>query len=159
MKPEDVTLVVSVVGIATSGVVGPQFTAWATRRANRLQFDRQRVAERLDDLRNLVDEAAVLLATGATNLRLLAQGASTHPADWIQQVFPLGQRLRLRLPEDHAVVKAYDAVREALTATGGAAADELEAHLVDFETKRSTFLQLARDTLNSPIAEGRASWM
>ena len=157
MKPEDVTLIVSVVGIATSGVVGPQITAWATRKANRLQFDRERAANRIDELRGLVDEAAVLLAAGATNLRLLAQGAATPPADWVQQVFPLGQRLRLRLPEDHAIVTAYDAVRAALTSTAEAAPDQLDACLAEFEGKRSEFLRQARETLNAPVPEGRAS--
>jgi hypothetical protein len=141
-----------------SGVVGPQITAWWTRRSNRLQFDRDQNAKRRDELRTILDDAAVLLASGATNLRLTLENArsgqadSDELADWRRQVFPMGQRLRLRLSDDNEVVRAYDDARGALIATGDGTGN-IEAAISNFETQRSRFLDEARRELNKKIPE------
>jgi hypothetical protein len=152
------TVWVSIAGIAVSGVVGPQLTSWYTRRANRKQFNRDQNAKRREDLRVLLDEATVLLASGATNLRLIRENATNNRpeseelANWLSQVFPMGQRLRLRLPESNGVVKAYDSVRKALIETQGPASD-IGTQVSNFEATRSSFLETARQELNKEIPE------
>jgi len=104
-------------------------------------------------LRALLDEAAVLLASGATNLRHLRendQQKSAELSNWLSQVFPLGQRLRLRLREDNQVVRSYDDVREALVKAGET---DIEIAISEFETKRRHFLDLARKELSKEIPE------
>jgi hypothetical protein len=152
------TVWVSIAGIVVSGVVGPQLTSRATWRANRRQFNRDQNAKRRDDLRTLLDEAAVLLASGATNLRLIRENAandrpeSDELVDWLGKVFPMSQRLRLRLPESNAVVQAYDSVREALIETQNLAAG-IDGQVLNFETKRREFLETARKELDREIPE------
>src|SRR3954463_1483492 len=153
------TLAASITGIVVSGIVGPQVSAWAARRATTAEFARNQVSRHRDDLRSLLDEAADLLASGATNLRAIrdASSASTpvSPAvrEWLSQVFPLGQRLRLRLPEDHEVIRAYDDVRAALAMVGERSPD-VEVAIADFEQKRQRFLDLGRAALTAPISSG-----
>jgi hypothetical protein len=151
MSVFNAALITSIAGILVSGVVGPQFTSWSTRRANSKQFNRDQNARRRNDLRALLDEAALLLASGATNLRHLRE-ANPDPelANWLSQIFPLGQRLRLRLPKDHQIVRAYAEVTDALAT---AADSNIQAVVADFETKRDRFLDVARQTLNTEIPE------
>jgi len=151
MSVFNAALITSIAGILVSGVVGPQFTSWSTRRANRKQFNRDQTARRRDDLRSLLDEAAVLLASGATNLRHIRE-ANPDPelANWLSQIFPLGQRLRLRLPKDHQIVRAYDEVTDALAT---AADFDVQTVVADFEAKRDHFLDAARQTLKTEIPE------
>ena len=86
-------------------------------------FNRSQAAGRRDELRAVLDDAAVLLATGATNLRLL-QSTGPDPGDlkaakeWMSQIFPIGQRLQLWLPHDDPVVVSYETVREQLVVAG-----------------------------------------
>lgn len=113
---------------------------------------------RRDDLRTLLDEAAVLLASGATNLRLIRENSTNNRPDpdelvnWLGKVFPMSQRLRLRLPESNAVVQAYDSVRKALIETQGTAGG-IEGQVADFERKRGEFLETARKELDREIPE------
>lgn len=75
------TLIASVTDIGVAGVIGSMATAWATRRANRRQFERDQAAKRRSDVRDLIDEASVLLAAGAMNLPLskeAAQATTSH---------------------------------------------------------------------------------
>ena len=60
-------------------MLGPQITSWSTQRANRKQFNRDQNAKRRDDLRAVLDEAALLLASGATNLRLIGANQVARP--------------------------------------------------------------------------------
>lgn len=158
MSSTDAALAVSITGIVVSGVVGPQLTVWATRRANRRQFNRDQAVARKDELRLLLDEAAALLASGATNLRLLRESEQRQvPPDaelsnWLGRVFPLGVRLRLRLPAGHDVLTAYDEVREALVQTAASTRD-IESAITDFERRRDAFLDLSRAALNAEIPE------
>src|SRR5258708_1475213 len=100
MSVFNAALITSIAGILVSGVVGPQFTSWSTRRANRKQFNRDQNARRRDDLRSLLDEAAILLASGATNLRHIREAnPDSELANWLSQIFPPGHRLRRRLPK------------------------------------------------------------
>jgi len=117
------TLIAAVTGIVVSGVVGPSTTAWAARRAARSQFLRDRAAECREELRRLLDEAASVLGLGATRLRQAWEAdRAGHQAPelqpWSEQVFMIGQRLRLRLPADDPIVVAYDTVRRNLVTAG-----------------------------------------
>lgn len=156
---DSTVVVVGVTGIIVSGVVGPTVASWLSRRSQSREFHRAQVAQRRDELRNLLDEAAMLLASGPTNLRIL-RGQGTNTVDlerarsWLSQVFPIGQRLQLWLPSDHQVVVAYERVRERLLA---AAEDDSTAtgavQIEQFEEDRRTFLDVSRATLLSPIPE------
>ena len=118
------TLIVSITGIAVSGVVGPSTTAWASRRAARAQFLRDRAADQRDELRTLLDQAASALGLGATRLRQAWESDQARGQDatglqpWSEEVFTIGQRLRLRLRAEDPIVVAYDRVRQELVAAG-----------------------------------------
>lgn len=153
-------LITSIVGIVVSGVVGPQITVWATRRWDRRKFERDQRASRRDHLRVLLDQAAMLLGTGRTNLRLLREAASANAAAaedaqaWHSQVFPLGQRLRLYLAGDDPIIHAYEVVRERLIEAASSPVEDEET-LRTFETARDAFLDEARTRLTASIDEGR----
>ena len=158
------TLTASITGIVVSGIVGPQVSARSARRASNAEFTRNQVSHHRDDLRSLLDDAAVLLASGATNLRAIREASTSStpvsPAvrDWLSQVFPLGQRLRLRLPEQHEVVRAYDDVRVAL-AEVGEVGDDVEASIAEFENRRRVFLDLGRAAVTAPITSDGGKWI
>ena len=151
-------VVLGVTGIVVSGVAGPAVAAWLSRRAELSRFRRDEVAHRREQLRAVLDEAAVLLAKGPTNLRLLREAASDtteheRASEWLREVFPIGQRLQLWLPSDHAAVHAYNKVREALVATAEATdADVSGKALAQFDDLRREFLDQARGILLAPIA-------
>lgn len=154
------TLIISITGIAVSGVVGPSTTAWAARRAARSQFLRDRAADRRDELRDLLDEAAGVLGLGATRLRQSWESdrAGREAPDlqpWSEQVFTIGQRLRLRLPANDPIVAAYNSVRQKLVAAGALVselnAETYEAALGEFETARDHFLETSQTALDAPI--------
>jgi hypothetical protein len=159
------TLFVGVVGIVVSGILGPAVTMWLSRKSARQQFARDLIVARRDDLRRLADDAALLLGAGGTNLRLLheADSRNTPPpaaaSEWALSVFPLGQRLRLRLPEQHPVVKAYDDVRERLTEAQEAVKDApaFSEALDRYEQARASFLDAARVAVEAPVDENTAS--
>lgn len=155
--------VLGVTGIVVSGVIGPAVAAWLSCRAELRRFRRDEVARRREQLRAVLDEAAVLLAKGPTNLRLLRETASDtteheRASEWLREVFPIGQRLQLWLPSDHATVRAYNKVREALVTTVEATdADVIDEALAQFDDLRREFLDEARGILLAPIANvGRA---
>lgn len=159
----DSAVLLGVTGIVVSGVVGPGVAAWLAHRSRSREFHRQQVAERRNELRILLDEAAGLLASGPTHLRILrAPGAHADDLDrahdWLAQVFPIGQRLQLWLPVDHPVVTAYETVRERLIAAAEGGTGHVDDALLDqFEDERRRFLDVSRTTLAEPIPEtGRA---
>ncbi len=157
------TLIASVTGIGVSGIIGPSATAWASRRAARKQFVRDRAAARRDELRALLDEAAVTLGLAGPRLRQAHQssGIESHENDlrpsWSEQVFTLGQRLRLRLTPGDAIVIAYEQVRRRLVdlAEVPAQADDAtrEAAFAAFETARDAFLAASQAALDTPISD------
>ena len=153
------TLIAPVTGIGAAGVVGPMATAWATRRANRQQFERDQAAKRRADLRDLIDEAAVLLGAGAMNLRLAKEAAAAGEDDpptvreWAAKVHLLKQRLLLRLPEEHDVMHRYEDVLETLETISRADGREFLDALKAFEKAQARFLEESRQTLISPITE------
>ena len=156
------SLIIAVAGIAASGVVGPAMSSWAIRRAAKQQFERDRAGQRRDDLAGLVDDAARLLSRGATNLRLAAEAAAAGQApppeidEWLTEVFPLEQRLRLRRPADDPIVTGYQGVRARLieAAQAGANTPEFDAAVSNFETVRDQFLDIAREQLVTPVTVG-----
>jgi hypothetical protein len=155
----DSTVVVGVTGIVVSGVVGPSVASWLGRRARSREFHREQVARRRDQLRGVLDEAARLLASAPTNVRILHEhrpGADDfeRARTWLSQVFPIGQRLQLWLPHDHPVVVAYERVREQLVAAAEASSTAFnEPALERFEHERRHFLDVSREILLSPIPE------
>jgi hypothetical protein len=152
-------VVASVTGIVVAGVVGPMATAWATRRANRQQFERDQTAKRRADLRDLIDEAAKLLGAGATNLRLASEASTTgkeEPAEvreWAANVHLLKQRLLLRLPPSNAVMQSFESVLTALETIGRAEGRDYLHALKQFESARGRFLEEARTALSAPISK------
>ncbi len=147
--------ILGVTGIVVSGVVGPLVVGWMGRRGDRRRFERDQQQRRREDLQAVVDDGAVLLGAGETNLRVAHEAASqgaAPPADvgeWARNVHLLGQRLLLRLPANDPVVTKYEAVRQALIAVGATYGDD--AHypqaVTDFEARRSEFLDEARAAL------------
>jgi hypothetical protein len=158
----DDAVVLGVTGIVVSGVVGPGVAAWLARRAESGAFHREQVAGRRDELRTVLDEAAGLLASGPTNVRALQENKEDsddlkRARTWLSEVYPIGQRLQLWLPADHAVVGAYERVRQSLVdmmEAGSAVSAELL--LTKFEQERKLFLDASRETLLSPIPESGA---
>lgn len=156
------TTVISVAGILTSGVVGPSALAWWAQRRQEHEFANDRAVNWDEDLRGLLDDAAVLLGGGATNLRLVYEASHrrqqppTEVGEWASRVHLTRERLLLRLPEDDRVVVAYTATRDslesilqAMAAGKSAAADDLEAAIAAFEARRSAFLTAAREVLSA----------
>jgi hypothetical protein len=153
------TLIVSIVGIAVSGVVGPSATAWATRVAQRRQFIRDREAMRRDELLQLLDEAASLLGLGAIRIRQAVEMEIDDTSRaWPEAVFAMGQRLRLRLGPAHEIVTTYEEVRTTLVSAGEAQAaqrdqPDSEQGVQRFESARSAFLDAAQRALDAPISD------
>src|SRR5205823_5355783 len=150
--------VVAVVGIFASGLLGPAATAWATRRANRQQFERDQSARRRDDFRTLVDDAAKLLGAGVTNLRLSRDAKSAgrdepvEVKEWATHVHLLKQRLLLRRASEDDVMTSYAAVLESLAAVGLAGSDQAyEAAVTGYEERMEAFLSNARSALGAPV--------
>jgi len=151
------TLIVSVTGIAVSGVVGPAISGWAIRRADAQRFKREQGRRRRDDLRAVVDQAATLLALGATNLRRIREAGAAgreepdEVRDWASNVHALQQRLLLRVAPSDPVAIAYQDVRDALVALDRPDRVALEDAVWDFEQKRLAFLAAARASLEKAI--------
>lgn len=157
----DQATLIALVGIVVSGVLGPWVAALMARKSNRHNFNLDQGALRREELRQLLDDAAVLLGAGATHVRRLREATdevsdAAHEAqEWLDKLFPLGQRLRLRLPEIDNVVTAYDAVRERLV--GYTASKDMTTNnaVQQYEAARDAFLRAARQTLDAPISIGR----
>lgn len=155
----DNAVVLGVTGIVVSGVVGPTVAAWHAERARRRDFYRSQLVQRRDELRVVLDEAARVLASGATNLRVLLHSASPTSDQedakrWVSQLFPLGNRLQLWLPAAHPLVCSYESVRLQLVGIAESP-DALNggALLAEFERQRQEFLTIARETLLQPISD------
>ena len=155
-------LIASVTGIVVSGVVGPAATSWGARRAARRQFIRDQVAHRRDDLRGLLDDAAAVLGVGPIRLRETWEAAQAGTMneglrDWPDEVYVLGQRLRLRLDPADPIVTRYEAVRAALQDVGqirpGSDEQRYEAAVTAFETARDAFLAASLARLDAPLRE------
>lgn len=157
------TTVISVAAILTSGVLGPSALAWWTHIRQGREFAHDRSVRWDEDLRELLDEAAVLLGAGATNLRLTHEASErkqmppVEVGEWASKVHLTRERILLRLPDDNPVVIAYTAARDALepisqvmAARESAKTDDVEAAIADFELRRSTFLAAAREALATP---------
>lgn len=153
------TLVVGVVGIVFSGLIGPSVAAgWVSRRERRRDHDAA-VEGRRQDLRTVIDEAAKILGGAVSHLRplLAAKQANAplpaEPADLLKELVPLGQRLQLRLPADHPVLKTYEGARMGLIEVSHADSSQAEFNEAadEFEALRSNFLDAARDALQAPI--------
>jgi len=153
--------IIGITGITVSGIVGPFVAAWAHRRGDKQRFEREQLRRHREDLRGVLDEGALLLGAGQTNLRLAHEAVSrgeAEPADvreWASEVHLLGQRLLLRLSREDPVVAKYEQVRAALVAVGESYGDESGySQAVDaFEARRSEFLEEARAALERSGAQ------
>ena len=162
-------------GIVTSGVLGPAAAArWARSRQER-EFQHDLSTRRTDDLRRVLDDAAVLLGAGVTNLRLAAEASQSHHdpppevREWASQVHLARERILLRLPEDSVVVSRYTEARDLLTDRVGLAleadagrpgagetGDDLSAAIEQFEDRRSAFLAAGRALLEQRQASRKS---
>jgi hypothetical protein len=153
--------ILGVTGIVVSGVIGPAIAAYYGRRGDRQRFARDQLHRSREDLRALLDEGAVLLGAGETNLRLAHEAASRgepepdEVRDWAGKVHLLGQRLRLRLAADAPVITAYESVKSALVAVGETYGhdDQYPGAVEQFEMQRRSFLEQAREALERPEAK------
>jgi hypothetical protein len=153
------TLLVGVVGILVSGLIGPSVAAlWVNRR------ERQRdhfalIDMRRQDLRGVIDETAKLLGGAVHHLRHLVvaekKGEELPPdsTDLLRELVPLGQRLQLRLPRNHEVIRFYD---DACTGLRNLAKqtskDDFDKAADNFEAQREVFLNAGRKVLLAPVS-------
>jgi hypothetical protein len=157
------TLIVGVVGIVVSGILGPATTILLSRRNARQQFKRDLIVTRREDLARVLDEAALLLGAGGTNLRVLREAedrgepAPAAASEWARSVFPLGQRLRLRLSASDEVVRAYDDVRVRLTEAQEAINDPatFDNVISRYEDARAAFLDASRAAIQAAVDESK----
>ena len=152
----DGAVVVGVTGIVVSGVVGPLVASWIGRKTERRAFTRARFRDQRDELRDLFDEAATLLSVGPRVLRRRASNpddaeSCRSATEWSDQVFPLRERLLLRLPPSHDAVTTYDQVRTAAQTL--AEQPTAESEVSAYESARDAFLRAARAALDAPIPE------
>jgi hypothetical protein len=151
--PSD-TAYVSIAGILTAGLLGPAASALWTRWQQKEAFKHEHTVRREEDVRKLLDEAAVALAGAVTRIReAVEQGSSAGGAgdlrQWAGEVHELSERMVLRLDARSETVRAYEEARAAIAElledvdTGGD--DEAFNRSVDkAEAARSKFLDAAR---------------
>jgi len=118
---------------------------------------------RRDELRALLDDAASVLGVGPIRLRQTwevqenGETLNDEVRAWPDDVYVLGQRLRLRLGAQDTVVTRYNEVRERLLEAGQLAADAEEQGrenaVLRFETARDEFLAAAQAKLDAPIPD------
>jgi hypothetical protein len=155
------TLLIGAIGIVVSGIVGPAIAARMSERRERQKDNRAAAAARQIDLRGVVDEAAQTLGGAVAKLRPLLeaeQRGDTHPkepAEFIGSLFPLGQRLRLRLPDTDPVVVAYDDVMAKLVTLSKAVSSQaaFDQATQQFEAARRQFLEAGRLAVKAPLLE------
>jgi len=155
------TLLISLTSVVVSGLLGPTVIALWTAKRERDRDARDAVVSRRDDLRELLDETARTLAVAATHLRrvVAAQQDGAPPPDdqveFLSKLAPFRLRLQLRLPDDHPILTAYEAVVTALTELENSTKSKLvwAAALDDFESKRKAYLQAGRAAVQAPIRE------
>ena len=105
-----------------------------------------------------MDEAATLLAVGATNIRLLQEARAANREepesvrDWASNVHALQQRLLLRVAPSDPVATAYQEVRDALIALDRQQDQAQEEAVQEFEGKRVAVLAAARAALETEIS-------
>lgn len=158
------TVVVSITAVVFSALVGPSVTAYFLGKRERSKDRRSVLATHREDLRGVLDECAVVFASAIGKLRkvldasLKGETPPTEPAEFLAAIPSLGQRLRLRLPEGHVVVKEFDNAKLKLLAipTKVSSQDEFDDAVDDFESSRQKFLEAGRTAVQAPISEGDA---
>jgi hypothetical protein len=153
------TLVVGVVGIVVSGFIGPTVTAYFTGRREQSKDARALAVARLDDLRDVLDDATKVLSGAVGRLRpllaadLAGQELPKDPADFLRSLGPLGHRLRLRLSDRDSVVSSFDEavgqLRDIAQATKSQAS--FDAAVAEFDAARDRFLACSREKLDADI--------
>ncbi|QXC60779.1 hypothetical protein KSP35_21040 [Aquihabitans sp. G128] len=140
-------VILGVAGLVVSGIAGPGVASVLSRAALTRQFRREDAAEWKTGLRQVLDSSASALGSAATNVRLAVAGADQ--AAELQEIFVIGQRLRLWLPSSHPVVTSYEACRESLLEIAKAAVPDPD--FAGFEAEREVFLTAARTALAAPL--------
>lgn len=126
------TAVVSIAGIAVSGLLGPAAASLWARRQQRREHLHDRGLKRFDDLVDLLDRSAELLAPGTSHVRAAFEAAqrgdpeAADICDWASEVHVAYERILLRLPKDDPVSQAYRTAQKRL-ATLGDVIDEAAA--------------------------------
>jgi hypothetical protein len=147
------TAAVSIVGIVVSGVAGPWAAARWARTRQVADHRHERRQKRYDDLADLLNSAAEVLAPGASHLRAAADGADDPDLlAWSNQVHVTYERLLLRLKTDDPVSEAYLSAREHLVRVadvlvGPTSTMDVERSVGEFETARTIYLERARECL------------
>lgn len=148
---ENATWLVGIVAVVVSGVVGPSVTAWFTGRREAAKDHRSAVNGQRENLRDLLDELACVLAVGVAHVNTLAGPMATptvqetkEAQDFIRGLAPLEQRLRLRLPEGDAVIATFEMARKSLEQLGDASLTNWDEAVSAFEEDRKSFLEAGR---------------
>jgi hypothetical protein len=151
--PSD-TAYVSIAGIVTAGLLGPAASALWTRWQQKAEFRHEHTVRREEDIRKLLDEAAVALAGAATRIReAVERGSSTGDGgdlrQWAGEVHQLSERLVLRLDARSETVRAYEEARAAIVdlvdgVDKGRGKEAFSRSVDKAEAARSNFLDAAR---------------
>ena len=143
------SVVVAVTGVVVSGVVGPTTATLISRGNDSRKARRESANADREELRRLLDEAAVLLASGPRYLRVGQAPHGRQALDaWAAQVAQMGQRLQLRLPTSDPIVQTYQQVVVELMRMAEHTPTE-DADFVPFETARDAYLSASRDWLTA----------
>ena len=146
------SVLVAVTGIAVSGILGPFVSNLMSGRGEQAKFARETARKNREELRDVLDDAAALLSDGPRILRQLAEQPNdttrvAEAREWSVQVFPMRERLALRLPDNDPILAAYDQVRDATEELAKQPQDA--AAVTAYETARNRFLTAARTNLSA----------
>jgi hypothetical protein len=148
---ENSTLIIALFSIAVSGLLGPSVAAWFTSRRERNKDHRLAVNAERENLRDLLDELAQVLATGVAQVNTLASPTRdpsleeiAEAQDFLRNLAPLGQRLRLRLPEGDPVILAFEKARSSLEQLEDTSQTDWDEAVFKFEEDRERFLETGR---------------
>ena len=160
------TVVVSIAGIAVSGIFGPLAIGLLARWRQHADHRHERRLKRHDDLAALLDDAAKMLAPAATRLRT-AREEGTRKEDldqrelrgWTSDIHVTYERLLLRFSENDPISETYHAARERLVELGELIArqaneDAIEEAADRFQDARSLFLERARRRIEQELVPG-----
>jgi len=148
---ENSTLIIALFSIAVSGLLGPSVAAWFTSRREKDKDHRLAINAERENLRDLLDELAQVLAVGVAQVNILAN-PKIYPSDdeikeakdFLRNLAPLEQRLRLRLPEGDAVILAFEKARTSLQQLEKTPLEHEDEAIATFEKDRERFLEAGR---------------
>jgi hypothetical protein len=149
------TLVLEVTGIVVSGVVGPVVVTMAVTHGEHRHLEEQEAERDRDDLLRVLEEIAQLLGSAILDLERAGTEARTAAmlplAELSSRLYPLQQRLLLRLRHDDVIAERLNRVMDVLRESEDAGADTAGdvALLKRFDAARQEFLDIARTELTT----------